>query len=98
MGIAWGIGRLAAVQTELVDAAVGVAMAMSLDMVLVAGAMADPNDPEVMEAWARFRGPGWSRAVLAVSGAAGALALRAWLPPDVFWRLVAPLDGTRILR
>ena len=46
---------------------------------------------------ARFRGPAWSRAVLAVSGAAGALVLRAWLPPDVFWRLVAPVAGTRIL-
>ena len=87
-------GQIDSIQVEAVDGAAGVTMSMALDQVATCGPFADPNEPGVMEVWVRERGPAWSRTLLAVAGAAAALAMKSHLPPDVLFPMLAPLDGT----
>lgn len=81
-------------QVESWDAVAAVWSAMAVDQVKSCDYLEEPNDPVVMRRWAQERGPAWQRAMLAVSGAAQALVIYRYLPPDVLFALLAPLEGT----
>ncbi len=81
-------------QVKSWDAVAAVCSAMAVDQARSCHYLEEPNDLVVMRHWAQERGPAWQRAMLAVSGAAQALVIHRYLPPDGLFAFLAPLEGT----